>query len=334
MTSNITDRVYGESASVAVKAPCLSVSVGAPLPLVGLGAVGSYTPQPGDRILVKDQTDPTTNGIYNASAGAWARSGDFNGAYDAVQGTLIVVFFPNGQATMYQLTTANPVIGTTPLNFASFINPNQSYPQTAAEAANGVIPTIFAYPAGDARRYGADPTGVADSTAAINNALLCNSRVYLTGGTYQCSAPLLMQSGQTFYGDGAATILSFANSTLNNVVMNALTGSSLRDMKIIVTGGSSVATTGAVRLLNCTACSVSGVEMTGMWGFGVWIDCSNYCVIEENYAHAFNANATGNNFGDIGIYCTASTTTGASYNIIRHNRCYGLNNAFGISLQD
>lgn len=117
MASTITDRLYGESSGVAVKAPCASVSNGAPLPLVGLGAVGAYTPLPGDRILVKDQADPTTNGIYNASTGVWQRSGDFNGQFDCVQGTLIVVNFPNAGGTMYQLTTANPVIGTTPLNF-------------------------------------------------------------------------------------------------------------------------------------------------------------------------------------------------------------------------
>src|ERR1700704_2368457 len=119
MTSTITDRVYGESASVAIKAPCLSVSAG-PLPLSGLGNVGSYSPNPGDRILVKDQTDPTANGIYNASNGSWARTGDFKGIYDAVEGTLIVVYLPNGVSVLYQLTTVNPIIGTTPLIFLPF----------------------------------------------------------------------------------------------------------------------------------------------------------------------------------------------------------------------
>ena len=46
------------------------------------------------------------------------------------------------------------------------------YPQTAAELAASVTPTNYGYAPGDVRRYGADPTGVADSTTAINNAIL------------------------------------------------------------------------------------------------------------------------------------------------------------------
>jgi hypothetical protein len=169
MTSTITDRVYGESASVAVKAPCVSVSNGAPLPLLGLTPVGGYMPLPGDRILVKDQTDPSTNGIYNASNGAWKRSGDFDGAYDVVQGTLIVVYFPNAGSTIYQLTTFNPIIGTSPLTFASFFSPNQIYPLTGAEAAAGIAPTFFFYPPGDIRRYGALGTGSGDDSVGLQH---------------------------------------------------------------------------------------------------------------------------------------------------------------------
>ena len=204
MTSTITDRVYGESASVAVKAPCLSVSIGAPLPLVGLGAVGSYTPNAGDRILVKDQTDPTTNGIYNASTGAWARSGDFDGTYDAVQGTLVVVYFPNSQATIFQLTTANPIIGTTPLNFASFVNPNQTYPQTPAEVLAGVTPANTAYAPDNLLRYlvvNSAGAAVANSTAL---AALFNPSI--------AAGP----SGRFFFPDngaGAPDIYYFSSNT-------------------------------------------------------------------------------------------------------------------------
>lgn len=193
MTSTITDRVYGESSGVAVKAPCVAVSTG-PLPLVGLGAVGGYTPLAGDRILVKDNIDPTTNGIYNASTGAWRRSGDFDSLYDCVQGTLIVVYYPNANGTIYQLTTLNPVIGTTALNFSSFLNPNQFIPQTPAEAAAGVTPVNYFYPSGNILRYGADPTGVASSSTAIANAIKVmgsiNGQVIFPPGIYLCPSSI------------------------------------------------------------------------------------------------------------------------------------------------
>jgi hypothetical protein len=53
-------------------------------------------------------------------------------------------------------------------------------PQTAAELAASVTPTNIGYLPGDVRRYGADPTGVADSTTAITNAFLTGQRI--TGG--------------------------------------------------------------------------------------------------------------------------------------------------------
>ena len=48
------------------------------------------------------------------------------------------------------------------------------YPKTAAEISLSVTPTNFQYPADpciDPRRYGADPTGVSDSTTAVQTAL-------------------------------------------------------------------------------------------------------------------------------------------------------------------
>lgn len=174
MTSTLTDRIYGESASVAVKAPCQAATVGVPLPLVGLTAVGSYTPFEGDRILVKDQSDPTTNGVYNASTGAWARAGDFDGPYDAVQGTLIVVLYSNAQASIYQLSNPNPVIGTSLLTFSPLVNPNQNYQQTPAEAAMGVSIVNAGYDVGRSLRYGIVPNlaSAADANTAIMRQLV------------------------------------------------------------------------------------------------------------------------------------------------------------------
>ena len=58
-----------------------------------------------------------------------------------------------------------------------------SYARTAAEIAAGVTPTNYAYPPGDVRRYGGDPTGVNVSTgafqSALNVALQGSSDVYI-----------------------------------------------------------------------------------------------------------------------------------------------------------
>jgi hypothetical protein len=59
--------------------------------------------------------------------------------------------------------------------------------RTRSETAAGVTPTDLDYPAGDVRRYGADPTGKIDSSAGWANAIASNDHVfdgYPGGGTY------------------------------------------------------------------------------------------------------------------------------------------------------
>ena len=90
------------------------------------------------------------------------------------------------------------------------------YAQTAAEISAGVTPTNYAYVPFNAWRYGADPTGVADSTAALTNwikvinqtgvlASQSFSAAYLPGGVYAVSGalPAITISKLRIYGDGS-----------------------------------------------------------------------------------------------------------------------------------
>lgn len=47
--------------------------------LTGLTAIDGVTPVANDRILVKDQSTASANGIYVAAAGVWSRSVDADG---------------------------------------------------------------------------------------------------------------------------------------------------------------------------------------------------------------------------------------------------------------
>ena len=58
------------------------------------------------------------------------------------------------------------------------------YKRTAAEIAAGVTPTDTSYPAGDVRRYGADPTGATDARTAIQNAIASNEVITFPDGDY------------------------------------------------------------------------------------------------------------------------------------------------------
>ena len=76
----------------------------------------------GDRVLVKNQTTASQNGIYVAAAGAWSRSADADQDAEVTAG--MFTFVEEGTAnadTGWVLSTDNPiVVGTTNLTFVQF----------------------------------------------------------------------------------------------------------------------------------------------------------------------------------------------------------------------
>ena len=112
------DRIYGLIGDLGVKAPVL-VATTANITLSGTQTIDGVAVVEEDRVLVKNQTDQTTNGIYYCQASAWVRAPDFDGARDCIQGTLVFVATGTTNAgTMWQLTTTDPVIGTSNLTFS------------------------------------------------------------------------------------------------------------------------------------------------------------------------------------------------------------------------
>ena len=77
---------------------------------------------------------------------------------------------------------------------------NTTYGRTTAEQAAGVSPTDFSYPPGDCRRFGYDPSGRVDSTAAINTALRVPGEAFLSEGVAKVSAPIRLRSNSTLAG--------------------------------------------------------------------------------------------------------------------------------------
>lgn len=125
MGSTVTDRIAGVSTSVAIKAPVKAITQGN-ITLSGLGVQGggSWTESltAGDRVLVKDQTDATENGVYTAFTSEWRRATDFNGYRDVVKGTSVPL---ESTGDRYRVISDNPIlIGTSEINF-------QLHPQDA-----------------------------------------------------------------------------------------------------------------------------------------------------------------------------------------------------------
>jgi hypothetical protein len=117
MTSVSTDRRQGLNSSAAIKVP-VRVATTASIAHAGLFDVDGVTLVAGDRVLDKDNADATLRGIWVADTGNWSRDRDFDGAYDALEGTIITVNSggTNG-GTAWRLSTTAPTIGTSSLAF-------------------------------------------------------------------------------------------------------------------------------------------------------------------------------------------------------------------------
>lgn len=119
MPATQTDRLAGLTTSVAVKAPCRVATTGN-ITLSGLQSIDGVTVASGERVLVKDQTTASQNGIYKADTGAWTRAPDFDGSLDAVGGTQLYVISGDENAnSMWRVAgvSSGVVIGTDAITF-------------------------------------------------------------------------------------------------------------------------------------------------------------------------------------------------------------------------
>jgi hypothetical protein len=94
--------------------------------------------------------------------------------------------------------------------------------------------------------YGADPTGVADSTAAFQAALASTAdcSVYVPGGTYLITATLAVPANKVMQGQcDRGTTLSFVNNTANFDCITMAAGSVLRHLQLDYAGTNSTTTT-------------------------------------------------------------------------------------------
>jgi hypothetical protein len=105
---------------LAIKAPVRAATTGSGITLSGLQTIDGVALAAGDRVLVKDQTDVTTNGLYNVATGPWTRAIDANNNSQFAQGLMVAVAGGAVNANgLFRLTTANPImLGTSALTWS------------------------------------------------------------------------------------------------------------------------------------------------------------------------------------------------------------------------
>ncbi len=113
------DRTTGLVGNAGMKVPVRAATT-ANITLSGEQTIDGVAVVTGDRVLVKNQTTASENGIYVADTGTWTRAKDFNGVYDIVRGSIVHVNEGTSNAgSFWEVSTADPItIGTTSLTFS------------------------------------------------------------------------------------------------------------------------------------------------------------------------------------------------------------------------
>lgn len=163
-----TDRLQGALSSVAIKPP-VRVATTANITLSGLQTIDGVTVAAGDRVLVKNQTNTTENGIWIAAVAGWTRATDFNGSRDVVKGTQLVANEGTVGANLrFKVSSADPVVvGTDAITFEQISDGPEGPPGTpGAAGATG--------PTGPQGPTGASGSGSGDMLKADNLSGLAN----------------------------------------------------------------------------------------------------------------------------------------------------------------
>ena len=185
------DRLNGINSGLGFKAP-VRVATTANITLSGTQTIDGVAVVANDRVLVKNQTTASENGIWNVSSGAWTRAKDFDGARDVVSGTSVSVASGTVNAGLsYYITTSGAILpGTTSLAFSRL---------RAGDQVN-------------VKDYGAVGDGVTDDAAAFEAvfalAITKNLRLFVPAGTYRISRMLEITTAYALVFEGESLIAS------------------------------------------------------------------------------------------------------------------------------
>ena len=219
--------------------------------LSGLQAIDGYTTLAGDRILVKNQTTASQNGIYLANAGAWTRSTDTTTGPELLG---LAVFIEGGSTqadTGWTMTTNGTItVGTTSLAFAQFAGSN-TYTAGSGLTLTGNTFAISA-PVSIALGGTGLTTTPANGTLDIGNGTGF-TRTTLTAGTgvsvtNAAGSITLANTGVTAFTSNtglSANVSATGAVTVTNTGVLSIAGTA---NQVLVNGTSGAATTGAITL--------------------------------------------------------------------------------------
>lgn len=278
-STDIVNKYYVDSVAQGLnpKASC-QVATTANITLSGLQAIDGYTTLASDRVLVKNQTTSSQNGIYLASASAWTRATDMD-VWAEVAGAYTVIL-NGGQADTGWVCNASTTgtIGTTAMPWVQFSGSATYYAGTGLTLASNTFSitntgvTAASYgSASQTLTATVNAQGQLTSLAATSIAI-ANTQVSGLGTMSTQSASSVSITGGAIDGTtlGATTASTVRGTTITATTQftgagTGLTGTatSLNIGGNAATATTASATTAAVTFNNAGAGGVSGSTFNG-----------------------------------------------------------------------
>jgi hypothetical protein len=107
--------------SITLKTPARLATTANLASLSGALSIDGFTTTIGDRILVKNQTTASQNGVYVAASGAWTRATDFDtSAKAAVANVQVLQGTTNGGKVFFNTFKSTDTLGTTAMTWIDF----------------------------------------------------------------------------------------------------------------------------------------------------------------------------------------------------------------------
>jgi hypothetical protein len=218
--------------------------------LSGLIAVDGVTVSSGDRILVKDQTTQTLNGIYIASTSAWTRSADADIASEILGATVYVEKGNTNATTQWSNNNTSITLGTTNITFVKIAG-SGTYTN-----GNGLLlsSNVFSVDSTKVPYYAALSTGLVRYNGSAwvfdtNTYLTANQTITLTGDITGSGTTSIATS----IGAGKVTNTMLVNSSLTIGSTNVSLGS----------------TASTIAGLTLTSPTINGGTHTGITNLGI-----------------------------------------------------------------
>ena len=195
--SHLVTKTYVDSLAAGLK-PHASVMVATTedITLSGTQTIDGISVTSGKRVLVKDQTTSSQNGIYVSSTGAWPRATDFDGTGEVSSGDFVFVESgtENGASGWVVLTTGTITVGTTPIEFS----------KVSSSASGGTVTSVD---------IGGGTTGLTTTGGPVTDAgviVLGGVLSTANGGTGNTITPV---SGGIAYGSSSKIAYTSAGTT-------------------------------------------------------------------------------------------------------------------------